>query len=89
MDKHEEVAVILAVDDVDKLSLPLRRRFSLEIELAVPSLRERIEILEIIFKNCKNVDSDAILNLARLSLPFYSVLLFGSYSVAGTLVKLQ
>ncbi|VDD96524.1 unnamed protein product [Enterobius vermicularis] len=64
MDKHEEVAVILAVDDVDKLSLPLRRRFSLEIELAVPSLRERIEILEIIFKNCKNVDSDAILNLA-------------------------
>lgn len=83
MDENENVSVVLAVQDIEKLDISLRRRFPLEIELAVPSLYERLEILNIIFRNHKNIEPDIILDIARHTHGFTGSDLRCLYRLAG------
>ncbi|VDK74621.1 unnamed protein product [Litomosoides sigmodontis] len=50
MDKYTNFSFVLAVRNVEAIDLPLRGRFPCELELLVPSLPERMEILHLLFK---------------------------------------
>ncbi|MFH4973543.1 hypothetical protein AB6A40_000252 [Gnathostoma spinigerum] len=65
MDERRNVAVLLTVRQVESISLPLRRRFPLEMELSVPSLPERREILRIILRENVSVTEDLINSVAQ------------------------
>lgn len=61
IDMNGDVAVVLVARNVEQVDLSLRRRFPLEIELMVPSLSERIEILKILLRG-KSALSDAFIH---------------------------
>lgn len=50
MDTYTNFFFVLAVRNVEAVDLPLRGRFPCELELLVPSLSERMEILRLLFK---------------------------------------
>lgn len=50
MDTYTNFLFVLAVRNVETVDLPLRGRFPCELELLVPSLPERMEILHLLFK---------------------------------------
>lgn len=50
MDANDNFIFLLAVRNIEALELPLRRRFRYELQLPVPSLVERIEILDVLLK---------------------------------------
>ncbi|VDK74745.1 unnamed protein product [Onchocerca ochengi] len=50
MDTYTNFLFVLAVRNVEAVDLPLRGRFPCELELLVPSLPERMEILHLLFK---------------------------------------
>ncbi|KAM3716247.1 ATPase family protein [Dirofilaria immitis] len=50
MDTYTNFLFVLAVRNVEAIGLPLRGRFPCELELLVPSLPERMEILHLLFK---------------------------------------
>lgn len=50
MDKYTNFSFVLAVRNVEAIDLPLRGRFPCEVELLVPSLPERMEILQLLFE---------------------------------------
>uniref|UniRef100_A0AC35U047 Spermatogenesis-associated protein 5 n=1 Tax=Rhabditophanes sp. KR3021 TaxID=114890 RepID=A0AC35U047_9BILA len=56
--------VIMCVRDIDSIGLELRRRFLLEIELPVPTLVERLEIMELIM-NSEEKDKIEIKDFAQ------------------------
>ncbi|VIO99403.1 ATPase, AAA family protein [Brugia malayi] len=50
MDTYTNFLFVLAVRNVETIGLPLRGRFPCELELLVPSLSERMEILHLLLK---------------------------------------
>ncbi|VBB30979.1 unnamed protein product [Acanthocheilonema viteae] len=50
MDTYTNFSFVLAVRNVEAIDLPLRGRFPCELELLVPSLPERMEILHLLLK---------------------------------------
>uniref|UniRef100_A0A0R3RWW6 AAA domain-containing protein n=1 Tax=Elaeophora elaphi TaxID=1147741 RepID=A0A0R3RWW6_9BILA len=50
MDTYTNFSFVLAVRNVEVIGLPLRGRFPCELELLVPSLPERMEILNLLFE---------------------------------------
>ncbi|CAG9538084.1 unnamed protein product [Cercopithifilaria johnstoni] len=50
MDTYTNFSFVLAVRNVEAIGLPLRGRFPCEVELLVPSLPERMEILRLLLK---------------------------------------
>uniref|UniRef100_A0A0N5AAL7 AAA domain-containing protein n=1 Tax=Syphacia muris TaxID=451379 RepID=A0A0N5AAL7_9BILA len=77
MDKHDNVSVVLVVQNIDKVSISLRRRFILELELTVPSFYERLKAFKIkvvyfvlVFSNTHGFtgsDLESILKLLSVS----------------------
>ncbi|KHN73888.1 Spermatogenesis-associated protein 5 [Toxocara canis] len=65
MDNNGNISVVLAIRHLDELDLSLRRRFPIEIELTVPSLPERIEILKSILCNDGITSETLIESIAR------------------------
>uniref|UniRef100_A0A915AF64 AAA+ ATPase domain-containing protein n=1 Tax=Parascaris univalens TaxID=6257 RepID=A0A915AF64_PARUN len=65
MDSHRSLSIVVAIRQVDELELSLRRRFPVEIELTVPSLMERIEILNVLLREDGVVSEDFIESIAR------------------------
>lgn len=65
MDSHRSLSFVLAIRQVDELELSLRRRFPIEIELTVPSLIERIEILNVFLREDGFASRDFIESIAR------------------------
>lgn len=50
MDTYTNFSFVLAVRNLEVIGLPLRGRFPCELELLVPSLPERMEILHLLLR---------------------------------------